>query len=61
MPGIEWSAEEKDALLSFIEERKGDVLSHIGQIDSALVALEKAWQALGKVKGFGTRRTAYAL
>ena len=60
-PHNPWLPAEVEALLSFVKERTGDELAPVRQNDSACEDLEKAWQALGEVKGFGTRRTSYAL
>jgi hypothetical protein len=54
-----WSAAEEDALLSFVKERKGDEMAAMGYI--AFTDLEKAWQALGKVKVLSAPRTAKAM
>ena len=51
-----WSAAEEEALLSFVKELKGDEMADMSYI--AFTDIEKAWQALGKAKGFSAPRTA---
>ena len=61
MVGTAWQQVEEKALLTFVQECKDDALEPISDSDSVWLGLEKAWQALSKVKSFGTHRTAYAL
>ena len=56
-----WLLAEEVLLLTFVKKREGDALAPIGQNDSVWEDLAKACQALGKVKDFGTHRTAKAM